>query len=193
MVVVEYIRRRVMSCFLRGQKVELRKLSIETPLDDYAQFINDVENLKWIDGVGNFPLSKEELLEYIRSNKGLLLGIFDLQGHHVGNIQLSAINHHHRHALYGIVIAQKYQGKGYGREASHLILKHAFEVLNLHRVYLMVVATNNAAVSFYENLGFEQEGIAKDFHLLNFEYHDCIRFYMLEDRYRELVQKGQFR
>ncbi|MGQ0517411.1 GNAT family N-acetyltransferase, partial [Bacillus sp. D-CC] len=45
------------------------------------------------------------------------------------------------------------RGKGYGREAIHLILKYAFYELNLHRVGLDVISYNKAAIELYKKMG----------------------------------------
>jgi hypothetical protein len=42
------------------------------------------------------------------------------------------------------------------------MLCHAFHDLNLHRVYLHVVAANSRAHAFYERLGFVLEGMLRD-------------------------------
>jgi RimJ/RimL family protein N-acetyltransferase len=52
-------------------------------------------------------------------------------------------------------------GKGYAYQAMELILTHAFEVLNLRKISLGVVADNMPAFKLYEKIGFKVEGIRK--------------------------------
>lgn len=50
------------------------------------------------------------------------------------------------------------RGQGYGSEALGLILRYAFEELNLYRVQLDVIANNSRAIHTYEKAGFQVEG-----------------------------------
>ena len=54
-------------------------------------------------------------------------------------------------------------GKGYGNEATRLALGFAFNELNLHRVQLTVFDYKPRAIYLYEKLGFQQEGIYREF------------------------------
>lgn len=174
--------------FLRDEEVGLRKLSLEDDLDSYLALINDTENLVWLNGSGNFPLNKEDIRRYLEGTENILFGIFNSEGVHVGNIQLSHINLQHRNAMLGIVVGRKFQGKGYAKRACKLLIMHAFEVLNLHRIYLTVVAENKGAISLYEGLGFVEEGVEKDIHLYESRYYDGIRYRLLEDAYRKMEE-----
>lgn len=50
------------------------------------------------------------------------------------------------------------RGKGYGTDALRVMLRYAFQELNLHRVFLDVIAYNEAAIRAYERVGFVLEG-----------------------------------
>ena len=49
-------------------------------------------------------------------------------------------------------------GRGYGTEATRLMLDYAFTVLGLYNVMLRVYAYNPAALSAYEKAGFREFG-----------------------------------
>ncbi|AVK63870.1 N-acetyltransferase [Lactobacillus sp. CBA3606] len=53
------------------------------------------------------------------------------------------------------------RGQGYGTEALNLMLNYGFNELNLYKVRLDVIATNQAAIAVYQNSGFEFEGTNK--------------------------------
>jgi len=73
----------------------------------------------------------------------------------VGTVGLSGIDRKSGDAEYGILIGdENARGKGVAREASELILDHAFRALGLHRVILNVFADNDAAIALYRRLGF---------------------------------------
>lgn len=64
-----------------------------------------------------------------------------------------------RSAEFGVFIGEKkYWQQGYGNEVTRLMLKHGFNNLNLHRIYLRVFETNPRAIRCYENVGFIHEG-----------------------------------
>lgn len=174
-----------MEYFLQNKLVGLRKMSADDDFGNYMRFANDSENLLWLDGVGNFPVNEFDLKEHVAKNESMLLAIHSLDNEtHVGNIQLSCINHQHRNAMLGILLGREFKGKGYAFNACALLIKHAFTILNLHRIYLVVIEGNKPAIALYEKLGFIQEGVDRDMHLCNFQYYDGIRYGMLEDEYR---------
>lgn len=81
----------------------------------------------------------------------------------IGTIGLAGIDPVHRRAEYGILIGERAaQGIGYAREASEILLAHAFGDLHLHRVFLQVFERNRRAVALYERLGFRREGVLRE-------------------------------
>lgn len=84
-------------------------------------------------------------------------------GTHVGNVWLWGIDTHRRKAELRVVIGDPaVRRKGAGSEAIDLLCRHAFERLNLHRIYAYVLATNPGAKRAFEAAGFTQEGILRD-------------------------------
>ncbi len=74
------------------------------------------------------------------------------------------LNRHaeNRHASLGIFIGDTSAwGRGHGREAMSLMLDHAFETLNLNRVWLHVYEYNERAIRLYTRLGFTTEGVLR--------------------------------
>ena len=59
----------------------------------------------------------------------------------------------------GIQIGERdYWGKGYGTDALRVLLRYAFDELNLQRVSLSVLEGNARAMRSYEKCGFRYEG-----------------------------------
>ena len=50
------------------------------------------------------------------------------------------------------------QGRGLGRAMLELLVEYAFDHLNAHRVWLLVLETNERARSLYRSLGMVEEG-----------------------------------
>jgi RimJ/RimL family protein N-acetyltransferase len=77
----------------------------------------------------------------------------------IGTAGLMSINHLHRTAEVGIGIGEHdCWSKGYGTEATRLILDYAFNVLALHNVMLRVFSYNQRAIRTYLRAGFREIG-----------------------------------
>lgn len=65
----------------------------------------------------------------------------------------------HRNAWLAIGIGEReLWGKGYGTDAVNILLRFAFQELNLHRVNLATFEYNARAIHAYEKIGFVHEG-----------------------------------
>ncbi len=169
--------------FLKGNKIDLCPLDCEGDLTHYVPWVNDQENTKYM-AVGNYPSTKTQLKEYLQhycDSKNILLGIFLKKGgRHIGNITLHRIDHHNRIGEIGILIGDKAaRGKGYGSEAVKLIIQHAFQRLNLHRLTTGMVEGNTASQKMFEKAGFKQEGRLREHFYLDGKYQDCLRYGLL--------------
>jgi RimJ/RimL family protein N-acetyltransferase len=102
----------------------------------------------------------------------------------VGHVALYKIDHRVRSAELGIALATSVSGKGLGRACTRFALEYAFDPLNLHRVYLEVLATNERAVGLYRSLGFTEEGRLRDAQWRNGRYVDVLLFGILRDELR---------
>jgi RimJ/RimL family protein N-acetyltransferase len=77
----------------------------------------------------------------------------------IGLIGLYTIFWLHREAFMGINIGERdFWGKGYGTDALRVLLRYAFDELNLYRVSLSVLEGNERAMRSYEKCGFRYEG-----------------------------------
>lgn len=95
---------------------------------------------------------------------------------HIGNVYLLGIDPVHRTAEFHIFIGQRNEwGKGYGEQATLLCLQHGFMDINLHRVELSVLTTNQRAIKMYEKCGFAHEGTARKAAFKNGSYVDVCR------------------
>ena len=89
--------------------------------------------------------------------------VIDRKDHAIGGVRLHQIDEKEAHARLALGIWHPVDwGHGYGTEASKLILGHAFVVMNLHRVDLIVLESNGRAIRSYEKCGFKVEGILRE-------------------------------
>jgi len=81
----------------------------------------------------------------------------------VGQTFLYRIDWIGRMAIFYIAIADKDNwSKGYGSEATNLLVDYAFNTLNLNRIQLHVAIENETAVKVYERTGFKIEGTLRE-------------------------------
>lgn len=82
-----------------------------------------------------------------------------------------------------IIADEECRGKGYGTETMRLMLDYAFGYMNFNRVAIGVVGFNDAALRFYERVGFVQEGIQEEGYYCHFAYSDFIMMRILRREY----------
>jgi len=81
----------------------------------------------------------------------------------IGFVALDGFDWAARSGWVGIGIGDEaYKGKGYGTEAMRLLLRYAFDGLNLNRLNLNVVSYNERAIRSYEQVGFRYEGTQRE-------------------------------
>ncbi|HEY6569707.1 MAG TPA: GNAT family protein [Candidatus Limnocylindrales bacterium] len=75
----------------------------------------------------------------------------------IGLAALTAIDVEPGTATFRTLIGEAHdRGRGFGREASELVLRHAFEDLGLHEIRLDVFGYNTAGIRLYGRLGFHE-------------------------------------
>jgi len=104
---------------------------------------------------------------------------------HIGNITLHQIDWKNRCAEIGIFVGDKQsRGKGCAVQAINLIADHAFNKLNLHKLYTGMTKVNEASKRAFEKVGFKIEGVLREHFYLNGEYLDAYRMGLLKDEYK---------
>jgi diamine N-acetyltransferase len=160
-------------------RIFLRALE-ETDLERTHRWHNDPELYSTLVGPFRF-ISKSCETEWLRRKAAYSASEVSLaiclraDGQHIGNIYLGEIDWISRRAALGIFIGNsEHRGKGYGQEAMHQVLSHAFRNLNLNRVFLDVLADNTPAIKLYEKCGFAVEGRLRSHVFKNGSYRDLL-------------------
>ncbi len=79
-------------------------------------------------------------------------------------------------AEFGLTIGEPdARGKGYGTEATRLVLDYAFTVLGVHNVWLDTAASNVAAIRAYARAGFKEIGRRREARRLGDHCEDVVQ------------------
>jgi len=76
------------------------------------------------------------------------------------------------------------RGKGYGRDATMLVLDHAFTKLNLHSIMLRVISYNEQAIRCYESCGFTLSGRRRESRIDGEQFYDVLFMDILAGEYQ---------
>ena len=163
---------------LKGKKVILRPVDLEKDLDNFYDWINDFEVMKFL-GKPYKPIPKDkekELLQKMLSDdSNVVFAIETSDGRHIGVTGLHKIAHFDGTAVTGTFIGDKnYWSRGYGTDAKMLLLWYAFNVLNLRRINSRVISFNKRSLKCQLKCGYKVEGVMKKEVWKNGRYYDLI-------------------
>jgi RimJ/RimL family protein N-acetyltransferase len=181
----------VQNPFLVGDSVYLRPLEV-TDAAAIVPWFNDPEVTRFL--LRHQPMSlhaEEEFLRRMASNDtDLVLGIVVKDTDQlVGTVGLHP-EFRCRSARFGIVLGEKSSwGRGYGTEVTRLIVAHAFDTLNLNRVWLHCYEYNTRGLRVYERVGFRTEGRLRQDTYRDGRYWDVIVMGLLRVEW-EAARKG---
>jgi len=106
---------------------------------------------------------------------------------YIGNVSLRHIDWFNRTAEFSILIGDKAsRGQGYGREATLLMLRHAFFDLGLERVSSRVLTHNVASIRMHESCGFVREGTMRRALFKNGAHRDLCLMGVLRNDFERL-------
>ena len=104
----------------------------------------------------------------------------------VGSCAFSQLDAENGSAMYHITIGEKDAwGRGFGTEATRLMLDHAFGTLGLHRIGLTVFEFNERAIRAYRRCGFIAEGRARESIWRDGRWWDEVAMSVLASEWRE--------
>lgn len=177
-----------------GERIRFRAAEKED-IPRFLRWVNDeevAENLLLVYPMSRYEEEKwyESMMEKPPSEHVLVIEIKDPQNQGeyipIGNCQFFDINWRNRASEVGIMIGEKsYWNQGYGTETMRLMLKHGFNTLNLHRIWLRVFEQNKGGIRAYEKAGFKYEGKYRQAQYKHGEYHDLLLMSILIDEWRE--------
>ncbi|MFW9993457.1 MAG: GNAT family N-acetyltransferase [Candidatus Odinarchaeota archaeon] len=180
-----------------GEKIYLRALEMED-LDSIMESWNTWSLRRYL--ANPFPFSllaeREWLERTVKQNpdrdRAIGLAVIEKKtDRFLGTVGLFNISPRHRRAELGIAIHNPdYQGKGYGTDATRVMLWVAFNIFNLHSVQLFTADFNKRAFRAYEKAGFKHSGTYRQAMFIEGRYHDMLYMDILREEFFEKYPPG---
>jgi RimJ/RimL family protein N-acetyltransferase len=164
--------------------VRLRPLA-ESDVDNILGWVNDPEIVGNIAAFAGHAFTREQELAYIRktlaSTSDVVWSIEEAAtGRYLGQTGLHQLHERSRVARLACIIGERADmGRGFGSAAIRAVLAHAFGAMALHKVWLMVFATNTRGRRTYARLGFVEEGVLREEYFHEGGWHDMVRMSLL--------------
>lgn len=177
---------------ISGKRIRLRALE-KSDLPAAVAWLNDPEVTENL--LNDTPLSMDmeeqwyqKMLEKPAEEHILAIDMLDGQEwKHIGSTGFHHVDWKNRIGEYGIMIGDKRQwGKGFGYDATMLMLRYGFNYLNLNKVFLYAIETNTRGIRVYEKTGFVHEGrLRQDIHK-NGRYLDVFIMSVLREEWKDI-------
>lgn len=152
-----------------GKLVKLRPLEMDD-IDVLMKYINELETRQYLGSLLPFSrLAETRWLEGATTDDPwkdgrLALAIEEKKTNEfLGTTSLFDISKPHRHAEFGIALWNPSgRNKGFGTDATLVMLWVGFHVLGLNNIYLQALEHNKRAIRTYEKAGFKHVGVLRE-------------------------------
>ena len=152
---------------LAGERTVLRELDLADS-DDLFAFRSDPEVQRYNSAPMQDPAEAAALIDELRAEYAAHQAVHwavTLRGDSrvLGLMGLAAWEKYHRRAEIGYDLRRDQWGRGLATDAVRAILTFGFTRLDLHRVEAQTIADNHASVRLLQRLGFQLEGIRRQY------------------------------
>jgi len=172
---------------LFGENIILKKLELK-----YAQEIyklrQDTDVTKFLPN--KYHNGKKKTEDYIKNNiekwkkKKTLNYVILLSNRAAGMIMLSKLDFKNLNCELGVWLGKEFWHKKIANEAAHLLLKYAFNELNMERVYFLINQNNIASIKFFEKIGAKKEGLLRRAGYIDGKFEDKFVYSILKEEFR---------
>jgi UDP-4-amino-4,6-dideoxy-N-acetyl-beta-L-altrosamine N-acetyltransferase len=107
--------------------------------------------------------------------------LFQCQGVDLGFVGFSRVQDQ-RASEWGFYLAPG-APKGTGNKLGGAAVRHAFELLNVHKIFGHTLGTNTRGIRFHQRMGFRVEGLLREQHFDGEQYQDVVCFGLLRDEW----------
>ncbi len=171
---------------LETERLLLREITQDDREDIFECFSNE-ELLKHYGQEAFVDIKQAEaLIQFFSSSfkekKGIRWGI-ERKGVKglIGTVGFNMLSFKHKRAEIGYELHPDYWRKGYISEAVTRILQYGFSDLGLTRIGAVVFTENDASNLLLKKLGFEREGVLRDYIVQNGTAHDTYVYSLLKN------------
>lgn len=167
--------------FIVGDRLYLRPLEPGQDNHLYSTWLNNEEIRRYF---SVYPTSdsrgKERLENLYKSFAHIMFGVARKEDNVlIGLVGLKDINQLNQSAEFYVIIGDPSAwGKGYGTEATKLMIRYGFMELNLNRIQTQDMEENIGGWRADEKAGFKYEGTIREAIFRFGKYHD-VRFYSI--------------
>ena len=165
--------------------------------DEYKEWFHDSDVTKY-NSHGLGPMTDraiESFLASIDNGDCIVWAILvkeNLIEQHIGNISLQSINYINSSAEIAFILGnKKYWGKGIGTQAGKLVVEHAFDKLNLNRVWTGTCDLNEGMKKVCDRLNMTLEGVFRQGMYLHGNYEDVVCYRLLKGDYERTKDNRQ--
>lgn len=171
--------------------MKLRPLE-ETDLEFIHELANDYSIMSyWFEEPYNSLAKLKENYQNNSSSEATRRFVVINENDLVGIVDLGSIDFIHRNCEIMIIIKAEFSGNGFAKFAFNEATKYAFEVLNMHKVYLYVDTQNERAIRIYERQGFKNEGVLREHFYTKGKYKDAAFMSILKNEWLKNEIEGQ--
>jgi RimJ/RimL family protein N-acetyltransferase len=175
---------------LAGEKCYLSPCSLEDA-EKWTEWDNDLEVAVPLgeESYTLYSLDKtKEIISNVIKKQDPIFSIVDLETDKpIGRCMLFNVDKVDRKAMLGIGIGDKtYWDKGYGQDATKLLLDYGFNLLNLNNIMLGVYSYNERAISCYKKVGFKEIGKRRKSKIIGGRLFDEVFMDILADEFESV-------
>lgn len=164
----------------------------------FVKWFNDPEVTQYLGGyLPMTEMAEAKWIEELATTRAKTDAVFVIEAIEddstkpIGNCGLHKINPKDQTAGFGIAIGEKdYWEKGYGTEATQLLIDYGFRRLNLHRICSSTIEFNKRSIKLHKKIGFQKEGRLRKARFENGQFWDEITFGLLREEWEEKKRKS---
>jgi RimJ/RimL family protein N-acetyltransferase len=170
-----------------NERVYLRALEIE----DYkliSKWRNDPKVTRYLCGNVFFVSSEREKKsienKILDDSRNLYLGVCLIEDDNlIGYVQINNIDLRNQKAEWGgtLIGETEFLGKGYGEEASRLLLNFLFDQYPINKCYGYCLSEHPVTAALFEKLGFKKDGVLRQEVFKNGKFKDILLYSILRD------------
>jgi len=138
---------------------------------------------EWLKNMLSNSTSKVFMVDYIEKKQNHVewqTNTVDSESRYtIGCVRLNNIDFINRKVEVGADIIKLHRGKGLGKKVYSALLKHCFEQMGVHQVYLYVLEKNERAIKCYESVGFKKVSVLQDWVWKNGSYQNVVLYSVL--------------